>query len=74
MRPGYEPNPDANWVSFKKDKEDIDGEQIAVFQPLIKIPNDPKYRGKKYAALIRTGLTTGFWLDAPVRLYISIKE
>lgn len=71
---GYEPIPDPNWVSFKKDHENIEGEQIAVFQPVIQIPNDPIHRGKKYAALIRTGLTTGFWLDAPVRLYITVKE
>ncbi len=71
---GYEPIPDTSWVSFKKDHEDIEGEQIAVFQPVIQIPNDPKYKGKKFAALIRTGLSTGFWLDAPVRLYIAVKE
>jgi hypothetical protein len=61
-------------VSFKKDKETIAGEQIAVFQPVVQIPNDPKYKGKKFAAFIRTGLTTGFWLDAPVRIFITVKE
>lgn len=71
---GYEPIPDPGWVSFKKDRETIEGEQIAVFQPIVTIPNDPKHKGKKYAALIRTGLTTGFWLDAPVRMYIAVKE
>jgi hypothetical protein len=74
MPAGYEPIPNPSWVTFKKSQEDIEGEQIAVFHPLVRIPNDPKYKGKKYAALIRTGLKTGFWLDAPVRMYIAVKE
>ena len=69
----YEEIPDPSWISFKPAEADIEPEAIAVFQPIITIPNDEKYKGKKYAALIRTGLKTGFWLDAPVKIFITTK-
>ncbi|MCG3204502.1 MAG: hypothetical protein KCHDKBKB_01217 [Elusimicrobia bacterium] len=71
---GYEPIPDAGWISFKDNAADIGPEEIKIFSPIIHIPNDPKHKGKKYAAVIRTGLKSGFWLDAPVRVYFSVKE
>lgn len=69
----YEPIPDPSWITFRKSEQEIGAEEIAVFQPIITVPDDPQYRGKKYAALIKTGLTTGFWLDAPVRVYFTTK-
>lgn len=69
----YEAIPDPSWLSFKKSEQEIPGEEIEVFELILTVPDDPKYRGKKYAALIRTGLTTGFWLDAPVRVYFTTK-
>ena len=74
LPPGYEPIPDPAWITFKKDEFDVKGEAIEMFQMQILIPDDPKHRGKKYAGLIRSGLKTGFWLDAPVRVYIAVKE
>jgi hypothetical protein len=70
----FEPIPDPKWITFKKAEQKIDPDQIASFNMIISIPNDPKYRGKKYAALIRTGLSTGFWLDSPVTVFITTKE
>jgi len=71
---GYEPIPDPSWIKFKTSEQKIEPEQIGTFQFVIQIPNKPEYKGKNYAALIRTGLSTGFWLDAPVTLFISTKE
>lgn len=74
MPAGYEPIPDPSWVKFKTSEQKIEPEQIGSFQFVIQIPDEPAYRGKKFAALIRTGLSTGFWLDAPVTVFISTKE
>lgn len=71
---GYESIPDPKWIKFKTTEQKIESEQIGVFQFVVEIPNKPEYRGKNYAALIRTGLTTGYWLDAPVTVFISTKE
>lgn len=71
---GYEPIPDPSWITFKKDTQLIAPDQIGAFNVVVTIPNDDKYRGKKFAALIRTGLSTGFWLDSPVSLFITVKE
>jgi hypothetical protein len=71
MPEGYEPLPDPSWITIKPAEQTIEGEQIGSFNVEINIPDNAKHRGKKYAALIRSGLTTGFWLDAPVRLYIT---
>lgn len=71
---GYEPIPDPGWITFKKTDLKIEGGKIATFDFNIEIPKDEKYAGKNYAALLRTGLTTGYWLDAPVRVYITTKE
>lgn len=71
---GYEAIPDPGWISFKENSALIGAEEIKMFSPIIQIPNDPKYKGKKFGGLIRSGLKTGFWLDAPVRVFITVKE
>ena len=38
---------------------------------IVTIPDEPKYRGKKYAGLIRSSLAKGFWLDSTVRVLIT---
>lgn len=70
---GYEPIPDPSWISFKSSSKDIKGEEIAVFEMVVLVPDDEKYKGKKFAGLVRTGLSTGFWLDAPVSVFINVK-
>ncbi len=74
-KPGeYEPIPDPSWITIKPEEKKVAGEEIAAFEFFVKVPNDPKYKGKKFAAMIKSGLSTGFWLDAPVRVFISVKE
>ncbi len=74
LPPGYEPIPDPAWIKFPKPEANVAGEEIKMIPMVIEIPNDPKYAGKKFAGLVKSGLQTGFWLDAPVRIYIEVKE
>lgn len=71
---GYEPIPNPAWLVLKKDERTIEPEEIGSFNFTLEIPNEAQYRGKKYAAVIKTGLSTGFWLDAPVTVFITTKE
>ena len=71
---GYEPIPDPGWLTFKSSELKIPDESIRQALIYLEIPDEEKYRGKKYSALIKTGLTTGFWLDAPVRVYIETEK
>ena len=70
-KPGdYEPIPDPSWIVIKTAEKKIGPEEIESFSFKIKIPNEEQYRGKKFAAIIKTGLDTGFWLDAPVKIFM----
>jgi len=71
---GYEPIPDPSWVVFKSSNVKVDAESIGQAQLIINIPDDAQYSEKKYAVLVRTGLITGFWLDAPVYVYLETKK
>lgn len=70
---GFEPIPDASWIVFASSHVKVAGEEIGHARMQLRIPDDKKYRGKKYAALIRTALASGFWLDAPVKVLIETK-
>lgn len=74
MPAGYEPIPDPSWIRFNKSDQEIASEAIESFEIVFDVPDDAAHRGKKYAGLIRSGLTTGFWLDAPVRVFFTVKE
>jgi hypothetical protein len=70
---GYTPIPDPSWVVLNSSHVKVAAESIAQAGFVVRVPDAPERRGKKYAALIRTGLDTGFWLDAPVRVFIETK-
>ena len=70
---GYEPIPEPSWVRMEKSTVTVIGDQIGLANLIVKVPDDAKWKGKRFAALVRTGLTTGFWLDAPVRVYLETK-
>lgn len=70
---GYEPLPDLTWLKLKDPTIKVAGEAIGLASVIVNIPNDEKLKGRHFAALIRTGLTSGFWLDAPVKIYIETK-
>lgn len=71
MPDGYEPIPDAAWIVFASSHVTVAGEGIGQARMQFLIPDDKKYRGKKYAALVRTALASGYWLDAPVKIFIE---
>jgi hypothetical protein len=52
-RPGYEPIPDAAWISFKQDTfQDVGPGRAAMTDVVISIPGDQRYLGKKYQVMI----------------------
>lgn len=69
--PGYVPIPEPAWVGFRSSTVTVGPDAIERIVPVIRIPDAPEHRGKKYAALVRTGLASGFWLDAPIRIYVA---
>lgn len=68
---GYESIPDPKWIAVQQPQMKIDGEAIGVTSVTLDIPDDPKWKGRKFAAMVKSGLTTGFWLDAPVKLFVE---
>ena len=70
---GYEPIPEPGWMRMSKSTVTVAGDQIGQASFTVKIPDDAKWKGKRFAAMVRTGLTSGFWLDAPVKVYLETK-
>lgn len=71
---GYEPIPDTAWLRLKPDIVTVGAEEIGQASVIVTVPDDEKHKGKKYAAMIRSGLTAGFWLDAPVKVLIETES
>lgn len=70
---GYEPIPDPSWIKVKTPSLTVAPDEIAQTGFVVDAPDEPRWRGKRWAALVRTGLSTGFWLDAPVKLFVETK-
>jgi hypothetical protein len=71
MPEGYEPVPELSWIRLKTDVVTVGAEEIGQASLIVTVPGEEKHKGRKYAAMIRSGLTTGFWLDAPVKVLIE---
>ena len=53
LKEGFEPVPDLAWIKLEKDEfKNIKPKNSAVTDVVISIPNDEKYRGKKYQVYI----------------------
>lgn len=70
---GYEPIPDAGWIRMAKSTVTVAPEAIGLADFAVTVPAGAEWKGRKFAAMIRTGLTTGFWLDAPVRVFVETR-
>jgi hypothetical protein len=70
---GYEKIPDPGWVTVSISTLTVAPDQIAQTGFTVRVPDAPKNRGRKWAVMARTGLSTGFWLDAPVKLLVETK-
>lgn len=70
---GYEPLPDPAWVRLSPSPLKVKGGAIGQASVVVDIPDEARHRGKKYAVLIRTGLSSGYWLDAPVRVFVETR-
>lgn len=73
MPEGYAKIPDLSWIRLKTSTISVGTDEIVQAMIVVKVPDAPANRGKRWAALIRTGLATGFWLDAPVKLFLETK-
>ena len=68
---GYEAIPDPSWVRLQKSTVTVDSDEIGQTGVIVEIPDKPENRGKRWAVMVKTGLTTGFWLDAPVKILVD---
>lgn len=73
MPDGYEPLPEPAWVKVKVGTLTVDTDEIGTTGLVVTVPDDPKHRGKRWAALVRTQLASGFWLDATTKLFVETK-
>lgn len=71
---GYEPIPDGGWIQVQDSTVTVAGEAIGLAGLTVRIPDDPKWKGRRFAAMVRSGLTTGFWLDAPVKVFVETRK
>lgn len=70
---GYEVMIDTSWVKVKTPSLTVAPDEIGQTGFVVDVPDEPKNRGRKWAVIVRTGLSTGFWLDAPVKLLVETK-
>jgi hypothetical protein len=71
---GYEPIPDPGWVRVEKSTLAVGTDEIAVTGLVVDVPDKPQYRGRRWAAMVRAALTTGFWLDSRVQLFVDTRK
>lgn len=72
---GYEPTPNADFLKCTKDAIKVKSNRIRNVPLVLKIPDEPEYRGKKYAFIIMTKLRdTEVPLEIYGRVYVQIKE
>lgn len=72
---GYEPTPNADFLKCTKDAIKVKSNRIRNVPLVLKIPDEPEYRGKKYAFIIMAELRdTEVPLEIYGRVYVQIKE
>ncbi|MBI4370853.1 MAG: hypothetical protein HY552_01000 [Elusimicrobia bacterium] len=73
MPDGFEPIPDPSWVAVKPSTVTAGADEIAQASLVVRVPDKPEHRGRRWGVVVKTGLLTGFWLDAPVRVLLETK-
>ncbi len=74
LKPGYEPLPDLVWVAIVTNHFTVPAAGTATSDILISIPNDSRYRGKRYQCYIWShtiGHAIGVGLKSRVLLSVS---
>lgn len=72
---GYEPTPNPDFLKCTKDTIKAKSNRIRNVPLVLKIPDEPEYRGKKYAFIIMAELRdTEVPLEIYSRVYVQIKE
>jgi hypothetical protein len=70
MPSGYEAAPDPAWLTFKPVVATVKSLTIAEFLPVLKVPDDPSFLGKKYAFLVKAEVISKE--SVPVEVYSKI--
>lgn len=73
MPEGYEMIPDPGWIGVQKSTLSVGTDEIVATALVVTVPDKPEYRGKRWVATARPELTTGFWLDVSVKLFVETK-
>ncbi|MDP3541707.1 MAG: hypothetical protein Q8T11_04480 [Elusimicrobiota bacterium] len=68
---GYAKIPDPAWIRLKTSTISVGTDEIVQASVVVLVPDKPENRGKRWASTIRTGLASGFWLDAPVKVFLE---
>lgn len=71
LPPGYEEIPDPSWLRVTKTTVTVKTEEIGLTSVVVTVPDKPEHRGRRWAATVKAGLTAGYWLDAPVKVYVE---
>lgn len=72
---GYKPTPDPDFLKCTKDAIKVKSNRIINVPLILKIPDEPEHRGKKYAFIIVAELRdTEVPLEIYSRVYVQIKE
>jgi len=72
---GYETTPNPDFLKCKKDDIKVKSNQIKNVPVVLEIPDEPEYRGKKYAFIVMAELRdTEVPLEIYSRVYVEIKE
>lgn len=70
---GYAKIPDPAWIRMKTSTISVGTDEIVQASVVVVVPDKPENRGKRWASIIRTGLATGYWLDAPVKVFVETR-
>jgi hypothetical protein len=68
---GYEEIPEPSWIKLVKATVSVAQDEIGQASLVVDVPDKPENRGKKWVAMLRPSLATGYWLDAPVKLFVE---
>lgn len=68
---GFEELPDPSWLKLAKSTVTVAPDEIGQGVLIVNVPDKPENKGRHWAATVKTGLITGFWLDAPVKVFVE---
>jgi len=72
---GYEPTPEPDFLKLARETINVKSDNIVNIPLVLKIPDEPRYRGKKYAFIIKAELKdTEVPLEIYSRIYVETEK